>query len=127
VTQHDEEETNMSEEEEEKAYTQIDKLEAHGINMADINKLKGAGICTVLAVLMRYYSTQLSLLLVLRRTYSISRESLNRKWKRYMKLQLRLKQWDIQVDLLFLRRERKSKGFLQDQGILIPYSVRLLY
>lgn len=36
----------------EPAYNEIDKLEQHGINMADITKLKGAGICTVLAVLM---------------------------------------------------------------------------
>ncbi|KAI7854127.1 meiotic recombination protein dmc1 [Circinella umbellata] len=28
-------------------YTSIDELQAHGIGMADINKLKGAGVCTV--------------------------------------------------------------------------------
>lgn len=36
----------------EPAFNEIDKLEQHGINMGDINKLKAAGICTVLAVLM---------------------------------------------------------------------------
>jgi hypothetical protein len=36
----------------EPAFNEIDKLEQFGINMADIGKLKGSGICTVLAVLM---------------------------------------------------------------------------
>jgi meiotic recombination protein DMC1 len=34
------------------SFNEIDKLEQHGINAADINKLKGSGICTVMAVLM---------------------------------------------------------------------------
>lgn len=37
---------------EEDAFHEIDQLEQHGINTADINKLKSAGMCTVLAVLM---------------------------------------------------------------------------
>ena len=36
----------------EPAFNEIDKLEQHGINAADIGKLKAGGICTVLAVLM---------------------------------------------------------------------------
>jgi hypothetical protein len=36
----------------EQPFNEIDKLEQHGINSADIGKLKGAGLCTVLAVLM---------------------------------------------------------------------------
>jgi len=36
----------------EPAYNEIDRLEQHGINAADIGKLKSAGLCTVLAVLM---------------------------------------------------------------------------
>ena len=49
------EETQVSEQEEEvgPAYNEIDKLEAMGINAGDILKLKSAGVCTVLAVLMR--------------------------------------------------------------------------
>jgi meiotic recombination protein DMC1 len=42
----------MDDDYEEHAFNEIDKLEQHGINMADINKLKAAGLCTVLAVLM---------------------------------------------------------------------------
>lgn len=34
------------------AYNDIDQLQAHGINQADIQKLKAAGMCTVLGVLM---------------------------------------------------------------------------
>lgn len=37
---------------EEKSYVSIDKLQDHGVNVADINKLKGAGICTVKGLLM---------------------------------------------------------------------------
>lgn len=33
-------------------YNDIDQLQAHGINQADIQKLKSAGMCTVLGVLM---------------------------------------------------------------------------
>ena len=36
----------------EPAFNQIDKLELCGINGGDIMKLKAAGLCTVLAVLM---------------------------------------------------------------------------
>ena len=35
-----------------KAYVSIDQLQDHGINAADINKLKSAGICTVKGLLM---------------------------------------------------------------------------
>eukprot|EP00923_Selenidium_pygospionis_P010821 GHVN01018977.1.p3 GENE.GHVN01018977.1~~GHVN01018977.1.p3 ORF type:complete len:151 (+),score=36.40 GHVN01018977.1:762-1214(+) len=38
-------------EEESGDVNEIDKLQAHGINVADINKLKTAGLCTVLSVL----------------------------------------------------------------------------
>ena len=38
--------------ESEPAYNEIDKLQNQGINAADITKLKQAGICTVMAVLM---------------------------------------------------------------------------
>jgi len=38
--------------EEEHAYNEIDKLQTQGINAADITKLKQAGLCTVMAVLM---------------------------------------------------------------------------
>ncbi len=50
----EEEETMVGTQQEEEEYivNEIDKLEQHGINMADINKLKAAGICTVMAVLM---------------------------------------------------------------------------
>ncbi|KAF9577053.1 Meiotic recombination protein dmc1, partial [Lunasporangiospora selenospora] len=37
------------EEEEEMFFTEIDELQNHGINVADIVKLKQAGICTVRA------------------------------------------------------------------------------
>ena len=43
----------MDETEDEEPFREIDQLEQHGINMADINKLKSAGLCTVMAVLMR--------------------------------------------------------------------------
>lgn len=33
-------------------YNEIDKLQSYGINAADLNKLKSAGICTVLGVIM---------------------------------------------------------------------------
>jgi hypothetical protein len=36
----------------EPAFNEIDKLETLGINAADIGKLKAAGLCTVLSVLM---------------------------------------------------------------------------
>mmetsp|Transcript_32798 Transcript_32798/g.57104 ORF Transcript_32798/g.57104 Transcript_32798/m.57104 type:complete len:329 (-) Transcript_32798:925-1911(-) len=38
--------------EDEHAYNGIDSLQAFGINVADLNKLKSAGLCTVLGVLM---------------------------------------------------------------------------
>ncbi len=38
--------------EEELPFNDIDQLQQHGINMADITKLKGAGLCTVLSILM---------------------------------------------------------------------------
>lgn len=33
-------------------FREIEELQNHGINMADINKLKAAGLCTVMSVLM---------------------------------------------------------------------------
>ena len=33
-------------------YSEVDKLQNYGINAADISKLKSAGLCTVLGVLM---------------------------------------------------------------------------
>ena len=36
----------------EPAFNEIDKLEQLGINAADIGKLKSAGLCTVLSVMM---------------------------------------------------------------------------
>jgi len=42
-------------EEMEPYFNQIEKLEEHGINSADIGKLKSAGLCTVLSVLMWYF------------------------------------------------------------------------
>ncbi len=41
-----------NQEDDEITFNEIDKLEQHGINMGDIKKLKAAGICTVMAVLM---------------------------------------------------------------------------
>ena len=38
---------------EELPFNEIDKLQSCGINMADINKLKAAGMSTVLGVIMR--------------------------------------------------------------------------
>ena len=38
--------------EEVEAFREIDSMQDHGINMGDINKLKAAGLCTVLSVLM---------------------------------------------------------------------------
>ncbi|KAG0332405.1 Meiotic recombination protein dmc1 [Podila horticola] len=42
----------MEEEEEELFFTEIDELQNHGVNAADITKLKQAGICTVRCVQM---------------------------------------------------------------------------
>lgn len=33
-------------------YNEIDKLESEGINVADIKKLKTAGYCTIMSVIM---------------------------------------------------------------------------
>jgi meiotic recombination protein DMC1 len=41
-----------AEAEEEHAFNEIDRLQAYGINVADLNKLRSAGLCTVLGVLM---------------------------------------------------------------------------
>ena len=38
--------------EEEDPFTNIDELQNHGINGGDINKLKAAGLCTVISCLM---------------------------------------------------------------------------
>jgi len=40
------------EDEEVQAFREIDQMQEHGINMADILKLKAAGLATVLSVLM---------------------------------------------------------------------------
>jgi len=40
------------EDEEEMFYQDIDELQKHGVNAADITKLKNAGICTVKGVIM---------------------------------------------------------------------------
>ena len=40
------------EEAEEIAFREIDTMQEHGINAADINKLKAEGLCTVASVLM---------------------------------------------------------------------------
>ena len=40
------------EDEDEPFYKEIDMLDSLGVNTADINKLKTAGYCTVLSVLM---------------------------------------------------------------------------
>lgn len=42
----------MEEEEESLSFSTIDRLQEHGINAADITKLKSAGICTVKGLLM---------------------------------------------------------------------------
>ena len=47
-----EEETAIDDEEEDQPFTEIDQLQNHGINMADIMKLKQAGLTTVMSVLM---------------------------------------------------------------------------
>ena len=47
----DEEATNV-EEEEELPFNEIDQLQQHGINMADVTKLKQAGLTTILSILM---------------------------------------------------------------------------
>lgn len=52
---HEEEDTAVGEAEDEDegpAFTEIDTLQEHGINMADIQKLKQAGLSTVLSILM---------------------------------------------------------------------------
>ena len=52
----EEEESTMGQsqldEDEEQPFTEIDQLQNHGINGGDINKLKGHGLCTILACLM---------------------------------------------------------------------------
>ncbi|CAO3691462.1 unnamed protein product [Umbelopsis ramanniana] len=42
----------QDEEDEELFFTEVDQLQSHGINVADINKLKSAGICTVRGIHM---------------------------------------------------------------------------
>jgi hypothetical protein len=44
--------TDMEDLEEEIAFREIDKMQEHGLNAADINKLKEAGMHTVASVLM---------------------------------------------------------------------------
>ncbi|KAF9179327.1 Meiotic recombination protein dmc1 [Haplosporangium sp. Z 11] len=48
----DQDDTMEEEEEEELFFTEIDELQNHGINAADIAKLKLAGVCTVRCVQM---------------------------------------------------------------------------
>lgn len=45
-------EVDMADEEEEQPFNDIDMLQEHGINMGDILKLKAAGLCTAISVLM---------------------------------------------------------------------------
>lgn len=42
----------IEDEEEQQAFREIDCMQEHGINMADILKLKAAGMATVLSILM---------------------------------------------------------------------------
>ena len=50
---HDEDEaTDAGMDEEELPFNEIDQLQQHGINMADITKLKQAGLTTILSILM---------------------------------------------------------------------------
>eukprot|EP00351_Strombidinopsis_sp_SopsisLIS2011_P002347 CAMPEP_0116874956 /NCGR_PEP_ID=MMETSP0463-20121206/6608_1 /TAXON_ID=181622 /ORGANISM="Strombidinopsis sp, Strain SopsisLIS2011" /LENGTH=74 /DNA_ID=CAMNT_0004519499 /DNA_START=74 /DNA_END=298 /DNA_ORIENTATION=- len=42
----------MDDEEDEQPFNDIDMLQEHGINMGDILKLKAAGLCTAISVLM---------------------------------------------------------------------------
>lgn len=44
--------TDAGQEDEELPFNEIDQLQAHGINMADITKLKQAGLTTILSILM---------------------------------------------------------------------------
>jgi len=54
VVNADQQEAIQSEEEEEEVYFQdIDILQNHGINVADIKKLKSVGICTVKGIQMQ--------------------------------------------------------------------------
>ena len=49
----EEEETTMcGQEDDEQPFNEIDQLQQHGINMADITKLKQAGLTTILSILM---------------------------------------------------------------------------
>ena len=49
----EEEETQVGQdEEEEQPFNEIDQLQQHGINAADITKLKQAGLGTILSILM---------------------------------------------------------------------------
>ena len=48
----DEEATNVDVEDEEAPFNEIDMLQQHGINMADVTKLKQAGLTTILSILM---------------------------------------------------------------------------
>lgn len=43
---------NQEESSEELTFMTIEKLQDHGVNVADVNKLKAAGICTVKGLLM---------------------------------------------------------------------------
>ncbi|XP_063244458.1 meiotic recombination protein DMC1/LIM15 homolog isoform X1 [Bacillus rossius redtenbacheri] len=43
---------NLPDEEEENFFQDVDLLQSHGINVADIKKLKGAGICTIRGIQM---------------------------------------------------------------------------
>ena len=38
--------------EEDQPFNEIDQLQQHGINMADVTKLKQAGLTTILSILM---------------------------------------------------------------------------
>ena len=48
----DEDTAVCQDEEDDQPFNEIDQLQEHGINMADITKLKQAGLTTVLSILM---------------------------------------------------------------------------
>ena len=48
----EDEATDVGQDDEEQLFNEIDQLQQHGINMADITKLKQAGLTTILSILM---------------------------------------------------------------------------
>ena len=50
---HEDEATDVGQDDDdEQPFNEVDQLQEHGINMADINKLKASGLTTVLSILM---------------------------------------------------------------------------